>query len=128
MILQTVMIIIRFADLGMRDRMLSNAKNLRNAPPLPQGVPKPSISTSLPPKIQTLRDELMLTRSQLTPEDKRQARVRTTKSWPYVHLQMPGEQANIVPSKSKSSVVESILGMDHEFAFERRPRDAPFAE
>ena len=101
-------IIIRFCDIAQRDRWLSGTKHLR------QQEKRISLSPDLPPVLRPLKDELMLSRSKLSPELKAKSRVRYMPHWPYVELRMEGKQPQR-PAASLSAIAEKILGLNPLF-------------
>ena len=96
-------IILRFRDLQQRNQWLDNAKNLKNH------QDKISISPDLPPVLRPLKSELLQKRKDLPPAQKQRSSIRHLRQWPYVQLSL-GYGQTIVPSITKQSITESILG------------------
>ena len=98
-------VIVRFCDLAQRDRWLAGAKNLKHV------QKRTSISPDLPPVLRPLKNELMLKRSQLTPEEKSKSRVRYIAHWPYVELKVENRQPQR-PDTEFSAIATKILGVN----------------
>lgn len=96
-------IIVRFLDLGMRDRWLAGARGLAKCPD------KISLSPDLPPATRCLRNELIRKRASLPPSEKRSSSIKYLKAWPFVQLTIKGK-SSVQPSISKTEIAESLLG------------------
>ena len=97
-------VIIRFRDLKVRNLWLSGAKNLKTH------ADNISISPDLPPTLRGLKKDLLEKRRQMPAAQKSKHNLRYMRQWPYVMLAGPNN-AKIVPSVSKESVVKQILGV-----------------
>ena len=76
-------IIVKFVNLTDRNAWLAQAKELRNAPtPI-------SISTDLPPILKPLKSAILNHRKSLEPSARKKSKVRYSKSWPYITLELP---------------------------------------
>ena len=96
-------VIARFRDLGMRNRWLTNAKNLRG---LADDI---SISPDLPPVLRPIKTELLMKRKSLKPDDKKKSHLKYLRQWPYVVLAV-GKDKTIKPETSTKTVISNILG------------------
>ena len=101
-------VIVRFCDLGEKDRWMTATSNLKNS------TTKFSVTPDLPPVLRPLKDDLMKRRKELPSEVKSKARVRFLPQWPFVHLRIEG-QATQVPSQSLAEVTKAVLGFDPIF-------------
>lgn len=98
-------IIVRFSDLAQRDRWLAGTRHLRNH------AKKVTLCPDLPPVLRPSKDELMLTRSKLSPSVKAKSRVKYLPHWPFVELRIEGQP----PKRSAtqlSHIAAKVLGMD----------------
>lgn len=111
-------IIMRFRDLEMREKWVQNARNLKDFIPI-EGLKKPSISVNLPPSVASMRDDLMLHRKSLPPNQKKTAHVRYSASFPYVRLQLSAGDVKEPPDSAKKKLVSDILGFDPMFKYTR---------
>ena len=96
-------IIVRFRDLGMRNRWLASAKNLRGR------ADDISISPDLPPVLRPIKTELLTKRKSLNPDEKKKAHLKYLRQWPYVVLAV-GKDKTIKPATTTKTVINSILG------------------
>ena len=102
-------IIVRFRDLGMRNRWLASAKNLRGR------ADDISISPDLPPVLRPIKTELLTKRKSLNPDEKK-AHLKYLRQWPYVVLAV-GKDKTIKPATTTKTVINSILGFSPLMTF-----------
>ena len=97
-------IILRFVDLSQRNIWLKNARNLKNS------KEHISISPDLPPLIRPLKMDLLQQRKELPPDVRVKSHVQYFSSWPYVKLNVPGQQPR-VPTPTKNAVLGTLFGV-----------------
>ena len=97
-------IIIRFVDLDVRNRWLLAAKKLATHPD------RVSISPDLPPIGRQLKKELLIKRSELDANTKKQSHVKHLKCFPYVQLEIKGA-APIRPTCSPQNLATKYLNV-----------------
>ena len=97
-------IILRFVDLSQRNIWLTNARNLKNS------KEHISISPDLPPLIRPLKMDLLQQRKELPPDVRVKSHVQYFSSWPYVKLNVPGQQPR-VPTPTKNAVLGTLFGV-----------------
>ena len=102
-------IILRFTDLADRDRWMAGTRNLRDY------AKQISVSPDLPPVLRTVKDDLMRTRSTMSPDMKTKSKVRYLPKWPFVELRIEGQQARRPNLITKHEITKSILGFDALF-------------
>ena len=72
---------------------------------------KISLCPDLPPAIRPMKDELTEIRSRFAPALKKKAKMRYTPQWPFVHLQVEGQQTR-KPSKCLAEVIQEVTGFN----------------
>jgi hypothetical protein len=75
-----------------------------------------SISPDLPPILRDVKQDLLRKRSNLDTEKKKQSYVKHLKSFPYVQLEIRGQQA-IKPELSLESLAKKFLNVDPNINF-----------
>ena len=103
-------IIARFVDLDVRNLWLSRAKKLARYPG------RVSISPDLPPILRDVKQELLRKRANLDQEKKRQSYVKHLKTFPYVQLEIRGQQA-VKPQITLESLAKKFLNVDPNVNF-----------
>ena len=103
-------VIVRFRDLGMRNRWITSAKNLRGV------ADDISISPDLPPVLRPIKTELLTKRKTLKPEDKKKSHLKYLRQWPYVVLAV-GKDKTIKPETTTKTVIGNIIGFSPLMSF-----------
>ena len=104
--------IVRFRDLGMRNRCLASAKNLRG---LADDI---SISPDVPPVLPTIKTELLTKRKSLSLDENKKVHLEYLRQWPYIVLDV-GKVKTIKPATTTKTVINSILGFSPLMTFAR---------
>ena len=105
-------VILRFSDLADREAWLSRAKHL---PAIDTAI---SFSPDLPPVLRPLRNELLKTRRDLTPSEKRNTRVKYLAVFPYVELAYKDNtKVPVRPNKTKEQLLKDIIGFSPNMSF-----------
>ena len=98
-------IIARFVDLDKRNRWLSGARGLSSHPG------RVSISPDLPPIARELKKDLLIKRSDLDSETKKNASLRYLRTFPYVQLSIKGKSP-VLPTVSQQVLTNKFLNVN----------------
>ena len=102
-------ILIHFVDLDQRNEWLHGAKNLHNHPG------KISVCPDIPPVLRPIKKEIMDYRRGLPSEVKKRSKLRNLKGWPYLKLDIPGQDpyySKITKEALVKNYLEVELGVD----------------
>jgi DNA repair exonuclease SbcCD ATPase subunit len=97
-------IIVRFVDLDERNEWLANAKNLKGT------NMNVSISPDIPPILRPLRKDILSQRKALSPQQKKDSRVKYLPRWPYITLFIKGKGTKF-PKVKQETLIRDYLGL-----------------
>lgn len=97
-------ILVRFVDLDIRNVWLHNAKQLKSK----NRFANVSICPDLPPVLRQLRNDVMLQRKSLPPDQKKKAAVNHLPQWPYVNMKIKDVGVKI-PTITKKVIIDEVF-------------------